>query len=134
MIKDLRHEVKRLSEIADTVAQLKERIGELEKQVRRRNRKIFGQSSARVTAESLTGTGKVVYEQGASDLDQERAKLQLAPAENPHSGGGRTAVTKAPTTRTEEHRLPDIECCGKTRKIIGFNATHQLDIIKAAFE
>ena len=63
LIKELRAEVKRLAEIAKTVEQLRERVAELEKQVRRRNRKIFGQSSAKVPAALLTGTGKVVYQQ-----------------------------------------------------------------------
>jgi hypothetical protein len=55
--------------------------------VRCRNRKIFGKSSAKVPADSLTGTGKAVYDAYKAELVDERARLQLVPDENVHGGG-----------------------------------------------
>jgi transposase/uncharacterized small protein (DUF1192 family) len=139
LITSLRKEVKYLSLVADTVAELKQRIAELEKQVRRRNRMVFGKRSAKVPAKALTGTGKEVYQQSLDELEAEKTRLQLAPEEEKHGGGGRTAPKKAPTQRTIPHKLTDpadlaCPCCGKPRKTIGFKASYQLDVIKAAFE
>ena len=139
LIKELRAEVKRLAEIAKTVEQLRERVAELEKQVRRRNRKIFGQSSAKVPAALLTGTGKVVYQQSQEELEAERANLQLVPEEKSHGGGGRNIAKTGPVERTVEHKITDpaelaCPCCGKQRQIIGFNPSYQLDVLQTVFE
>src|SRR5215469_16882055 len=137
MINSLRAEVKAL--IADTVEQLKQRVAELEKQVRRRNRKIFGQSSAKVPGESLTGTGKKIYNAYKAELDEERARLQLVPDENVHGGGGRNLPTEGVAERPVKHTITEtsaLACpgCGKQRKAIGCKISSQLDIVKACFE
>lgn len=139
LIKDLRAEVKRLIAIADTVSLLQQRVAELEKQVRRRNRKIFGKSSAKVPAESLTGTGKAVYDSYQPGLDAERAGLHIVPDDPQHGGGGRNIPESGVIERTVEHKLTnpaELACpgCGKPRHIFGFNTSHQLDAIKTAFE
>ena len=137
MINSLRAEVKAL--IAETVEQLKQRVADLEKQVRRRNRKIFGQSSAKVPGESLTGTGKAIYNAYKAELDEERARLQLVPDEKVHGGGGRNLPTEGVVERPVEHTITDpnvLACpgCGKQRKAIGCKISSQLDIVKACFE
>ena len=139
LINELRTEVNRLAEIAKAVDLLKERIAELEKQVRRRNRKIFGQSSAKVSAASLTGTGKVIYDQSQEELETEGANLQLVPDEKTHGGGGRNIAKAGPVERPIEHKIVDpvelaCPCCGKPRQIIGFNASYQLDVLQTVFE
>jgi hypothetical protein len=110
-------------------------VAELEKQVRRRNRKIFGQSSAKVPAASLTGTGKVVYDLSQQELENERANLQLVPEEKAHGGGGRNIAKTGPVERAVKHKIIDpsklsCPCCGKQRQVIGFNASYQLDVLK----
>jgi transposase len=139
LIKELRGEIARLQEIVKTVETLNERVAELEKQVRRRNRKIFGQSSAKVPAASLTGTGKVVYDQSKEELESERANLELVPEEKTHGGGGRNITKNGPTERPVEHRITDSSklacpCCGKQRRVIGFNTSYQLDVLQTVFE
>lgn len=139
VIKDLRAEVQHLREIAKTVSLLQQRVAELEKQVRRRNRMVFGPRSAKVSGASLTGTGKTVYENHQSELDSERANLQLIPEETKHGGGGRNIPDTGPAERTVEHKITDpsqlaCPCCGKLRQIIGFNASYQLDVLKTVFE
>jgi transposase len=139
LIKDLRADVKRLSAVADTVSQLEQRLAELEKQLRRRNRMIFGQRSAKVNAESLTGTGKAVYDNYKAELDEERAKLQLLPDEKFHGGGGRNIPTGGVVERTIEHKITDsatlaCPCCGKQRQLFGFKPSYQLDVLKTVFQ
>lgn len=139
IIKDLRAEVKRLVAIADTVSLLQQRVADLEKQVRRRNRMVFGKSSAKVPAESLTGTGKAVYDSYNAELDEERANLQLVPDEKVHGGGGRNIPTGGVVDRTIEHKITDATtlacpCCGKVRQVFGFKASSQLDVLKTVFE
>ena len=123
LITDLRQEIKSL--IADTVTQLQQRVAELEKQLRRRNRKIFGKSSAKVPAALLTGTGKAVYDQNSSELEDEKANLKIAPEEKKNGGGGRTAPKNAPKQRKVEHKITCPEAlacpgCSKPRQVMGF--------------
>jgi transposase len=139
VIADLRHEVQRLLLIADMVTLLQQRVADLEKQVRRNKRKIFGQSSAQVPAESLTGTGKAVYDAYKDELDAERARLQLVPDKKFHGGGGRNIPTDGVIERPVEHTITDpavlaCPCCGEQRQVIGFTVSSQLDILKTVFE
>jgi transposase len=143
LITDLRNEVKTLKsslvEMAEEVKILKTRMAELEQQLRWRNRKIFGKSSAKVPASSLTGTGKVIYDQSFSELEAEKADLKIAPEEIKNGGGGRTAPKNAPQQREIEHTITEADIlaclnCGKPRQIIGFVISYQLDILKAIFE
>lgn len=139
LIKDLRGEVNRLSAIAEIVDELKQRVVELEKQVRRRNRKVFGQSSANVSAESLTGTGKAVYDRYKAELDEDRANLQLVPDEKFHGGGGRNIPTEGVIERPIKYEITDptilaCPCCGEQRRSIGSSTSYQLDILKTVFE
>src|SRR5208337_4016351 len=90
---------KLITDLRSRVTSLEARLAELEKQLRRRNRMIFGKSSAKVSAALLTGTGKVVYDQNLSELEAEKANLQIAPEEKKNGGGGRTAPNNAPKQR-----------------------------------
>lgn len=128
----------RSQELRARTKSLEERVAELEKQVRRRNRMVFGKSSAQVSGESLTGTGNVVYNRYKHELEEERAKLQLVPDEKFHGGGGRNIPTGV-LERTVEHKIADaaiLACpeCGKQRKPFGFKPSYQLDILKTVFE
>jgi transposase len=143
LITDLRNEIKALKssavEMAEEMKILKTRMAELEQQLRVRNRMIFGKSSAKVPAASLTGTGKVVYDQSFNELESEKADLKIAPNENKHGGGGRTAPKNAPQQREIEHKITEpqaLACpaCSQPRKVIGFEVSYQLDIIKTIFE
>lgn len=139
VIKDLRAEVKALRQVAETVDELKQRIMELEKQVRRRNRMVFGKSSAKVPAESLTGTGKAVYDRYKAELDEERANLQLVPDEKFHGGGGRNVQLEGAVNRPIKYEITDpailaCPCCGEQRQFIGSTTSYQLDILKNVFE
>ncbi len=139
MIKDLRAEVKELRKVSETVDELKQRIAELEKQVRRRNRMVFGQSSAKVSGESLTGTGKAVYDRYKAELEEERANLQLVPDEKVHGGGGRH-IPQGLVERTINHEITDpalLACpeCGKQRQAYGTKPpSYQLDVLRTVFE
>jgi hypothetical protein len=139
LIKDLRAEVKHLATIADTVNALQQKVAELEKQLRRRNRMVFGQRSAKVPTESLTGTGKAVYDNYKAELDEEQRNLQLVPDEKLHGGGGRNIPGTGVTEQIVEHKITDAAilacpCCGNQRKVFGFNPSCQLDIIKTVFK
>jgi transposase len=143
LITDLRKEVKTLKssmvEMTEEIKILKTRMAELELQLRWRNRKIFGKSSAKVPAASLTGTGKVIYDQSFRELEAEKADLKIAPQETKNGGGGRTAPKNAPQQRKIEHKIIEAKAlacpaCNKPRKVIGFEVSYQLDIIKTAFE
>ena len=139
IIKDLRAEVKQLRAVADTVEELKQRIAELEKQVRRRNRMVFGKSSAKVPGESLTGTGKTVYDRYKAELEEERTNLQLVPDEKFHGGGGRN-IPEGLVERTIEHKITDpalLACpeCGEQRRAYGTKPpSYQLDVLRTVFE
>src|SRR4030095_14066675 len=128
-----------INSLRETVKSLVERIAELEKQVGRRNRMLFGKRSAKVSSTVLTGTGKAVYEANAEELEEEQKKLQIVPEESKHGGGGLTAPAHAPTEKRFEHVIANpaelaCPCCGTTRTVLGFRASPQLDIIKAVFQ
>ena len=136
VIKELRVS---LADIMKTVDQLRQRVGELEKQVGRRNRKIFGKSSAKVPAESLTDKGKAIYDKYQAGLEVERANLQVPPPEKFHGGGGRNIPTEGVDKRIIKHEITDpailaCPCCGKQRKMIGFKPSYQLDVLKTVFQ
>jgi len=125
--------------LRDEVKELKTRMSELEKQLRRRNRMIFGQRSAKVSNTVLTGTGSIIYEESVRQLEAEKQNLQLVPDEKKHGGGGRTAPQNAQTEQTVEYTISDpaelaCPCCGTQRKVIGFRVSHQLDVLKAIFQ
>ena len=126
MIKDLRAEVDRLTKIAETVTLLQERVLDLENQIKQKTRARFGRSSAQVKTTSLTGTGRVVYEQSAKELTQHTKELR--PIQNKRRGGGRTAPGNALLERTVEHEIIELDkrlcpCCGEVRRKIGFDVT-----------
>ena len=128
LIKDLRTRVK----------SLEERVAELEKQIGRRNRMLFGKRSAKTSSTVLTGTGKVLYDSQAVELEAEKKNLQLVPKEEKHGGGGRTAPTSVPCEIPVEHTITDeteLTCpdCGELRKVLGFRVSQQLDILQAIF-
>lgn len=136
VIGDLRE---RLAAVAEIVNALHQRVAELEKQVSRKNRMLFGKRSAKTSNTVLTGTGKEIYQAHAEELESEKNNLQVINEESKHGGGGRTAPANAPTEQTIEHTITDpaeltCPCCGTDRKVIGFRVSHQLDILKAAFQ
>lgn len=139
VITELRADVKRLSQIAETVSLLQKRISELEVQVRNHKRARFGKSSAVVAGASLTGTGKVVYDQSRQELEDEKTNLNIVQDEKPNGGGGRTAPDNAKRAQDIQHKITDPDvlrcpCCGKLREVIGFTVSKQLDVIKTALE
>src|SRR5271154_5544915 len=139
IITDLRKEVRRLNQLAETVSLLQRRISELESQVRRHNRARSGKSSAKVAGATLPGTGKAYYHDSSDELENEKARLNIPPDEKAHGGGGRTATKDAPNKRPMKHEITDKKdllcpCCGQPRQVIGFHTSSQLDIIKSAFE
>ena len=139
LITALRQEIRRLLSLEDIVKQLQEQVAELQKQVRRRNRMIFGKSSARVKASNLTGTGKEVYDHHAAQLQDEPSNGEKL-KETKHGGGGRTATTAgAQAPREVHHEINDeskLACaeCGELRRKIGFEASHQLEFLDSALE
>lgn len=138
LITALRSEVRRLLAFVDTVNQLEARVAELEKQLRRSNRAMFGKKSAKVAASSLTGTAKEIYEQSQNDLGQELNNPTESEAPKKNGGGGRTA-TRIGAPRTIEHEITDplaLCCpdCGAERQKIGFEVSHQLDVLDTVFE
>lgn len=125
--------------IADCHALIKElfaRIAELEKQLSRRNRALFGQKSAKVDSTLLTGTGKAIHIQTGSELDSEKQRLNVVD-ESKHGGGRKTSAVGM-ETRKEEHRLADDEllcpCCGDARQVVGFEVSHQIEFLRSLFE
>jgi transposase len=133
IITGLRQEVKSLT---CTVAQLQQRIAELEKQLGRRNRALFGQKSAKVNSTLLTGTGKAIHFQTANELDAEKNRLNIVPDKN--HGGGRTGQPASLETSKVEHRIDpsQIPCpsCDQPREIIGFDVSHQIEFGRSLFE
>lgn len=112
------------------------RIAELEKQLSRRNRALFGKKSAKVDATLLTGTGKAIHFQTTEELETEKKHLEIV--DDKKHGGGR-ADSSSLTERTIEHRITDPDliacpCCGETREIIGFETSQQTEYVKTVFE
>lgn len=125
-----------LTDCHTLIKELFARISELEKQLSRRNRATFGRKSAKVDSTLLTGTGKVIHDTTASEIDAEQRRLNIVPEQR--KGGGRAAPTSTILTRKEEHCL-DAEqipcpCCGKPRSIIGFDVSYQLEFVRMLFE
>ena len=56
---------------------LADRIAELEKQLSRRNRVVFGRKSAKVDSSLLTGTGKAIHSQTENELDIEKNRMNV---------------------------------------------------------
>jgi transposase len=125
-----------VSDCHNMITELFSRIAELEKQLSRRNRALFGSKSAKVDATLLTGTGQAVHTQTITELDAEKDRLQIVP--NKNQGGGRSAPSSALPTRKAEHTLQDSEipcpCCGQPRAIIGFDVSHQTEFVQALYE
>ena len=126
LITDLRNEVK----------ELKARMAELEKQLSRRNRVLFGQKSAKVDSTLLTGTGKAIHFQTNNELDDEKNRLNIAPDKK--HGGGRAGQPSSLETTKVEHRIDEsqIPCpsCDQPREIIGFDISHQIEFVRSLFE
>src|ERR1700730_17032940 len=125
-----------VSDCHNLITELFSRIAELEKQLSRRNRALFGSKSAKVDATLLTGTGKAVHTQTTNELEAEKDRLHIVP--NKNQGGGRSAPSPALQTRKEEHVLEPNEmpcpCCGEPRQIIGFDVSHQTEFVQTLFE
>ncbi len=117
------------------IRELFSRIAELEKQLSRRNRALFGKKSAKVDSTLLTGTGKAIHFQTSEELESEKKHLEIV--DDKKHGGGRTQSSLL-TERTIEHRLPDAEllcpCGGGTREIIGFETSTQIEYVDTLFE
>jgi transposase len=125
-----------VSDCHGLIKELFSRITELEKQLSRRNRAAFAKKSAKVDASLLTGTGKAIHSQTASELDAKKERLNIVPETK--SGGGRSAPSPDIPARNVEHRIDTAgipcPCCGQPREIIGFEVSHQLDFVKSLFE
>src|SRR5271156_5984513 len=126
LITDLRNEVK----------ELKVRMAELEKQLSRRNRVLFGQKSAKVDSTLLTGTGKAIHFQTTNELDAEKNRLNIVPDKK--HGGGRAGQPAILETSKVEYRIDpsQIPCpsCNQPREIIGFDVSHQIEFVRSLFE
>ncbi|MBK9142758.1 MAG: IS66 family transposase [Candidatus Melainabacteria bacterium] len=137
VISELRAEVKRLQALEAIVEELRKKVANLETQVKNQKRARFGRSSAQVSTASLTGTGKVYYEESSALLEEKSAALSIAPEEKSR-GGGRTAPQSAIAEKVIEHELSQEErlCpdCSIKRGVIGFEVSCQLDIIKAMLQ
>jgi transposase len=133
LIGGLRQEVKTF---IGSVAQLQQRVAELEKQLSRRNRVIFGKKSAKVDSALLTGTGKAIHIQTTNELDSEKNRLNIVPDKK--HGGGRSGQPSSLETIKVEHRIDEnqIPCpdCGLARETIGFNVSHQIEFVRSVFE
>jgi transposase len=138
-----KHDSKDPSELPDNVEachkvirDLTARIGELEKQLSRRNRATFGRKSAKIDSSLLTGTGKAIHSQTEDELDIEKNRLNVVP--EARKGGGRTTTSDRLPPRRQEHRLNESElacpCCGERREVIGFDVSLQIEFVKALFE
>lgn len=118
------------------IKELFARVAELEKQLSRRNRALYGQKSAKVDSALLTGTGKAIHTQTASELASEKERLELVPEKG--RGGGRAKPPESLTTRKIQHYLDAAKipcpCCGQARAIIGFDVSRQIEFARAIFE
>ncbi|MGH9827720.1 MAG: IS66 family transposase, partial [Blastocatellia bacterium] len=125
--------------VADCHKLIKElfaRVAELEKQLSRRNRAMYGRKSAKVDATLLTGTGKAVHAQTSEELAAEEQRFNVV--KDKKQGGGRSAPPSSLETRKEEHRLDGYDltcpCCGEARTIIGFDFSYQIEFVRSLFE
>ena len=98
-INDLKQEVQSLKQ---EVASLKQIVEKLNAQVSRRERMLFGRRSEKVTAASLTGTGKIIYEQYLSEQPTDTTPS----GKKKNGGGGRTELPSSLETKTIKHELP----------------------------
>jgi len=118
------------------ISELFARVAELEKQLSRRNRTIFGTKSAKVDSALLTGTGQAIHSQTASELDAEKNRLNIV--EDKKHGGGRSNPAATLVTRKVEHRIDatEVPCpsCAQPRATIGFDVSHQIEFVRAIFE
>jgi transposase len=119
------------------IKELFARIAELEKQVSRRNRALFGKKSAKTDSTLLTGTGKAIHTQTAGELEAERERMNTVSKDK--QGGGRSAPPTSLETRKEEHRIDDVgklacPCCGEIRTMIGFDVSYQIEFVRSLFE
>lgn len=125
-----------LSACHNLIRELFARIAELEKQLSRQKRASLGRKSAKVNATLLTGTGKAIHDQTASELDGESNKLNIVPEKK--KGGGRSKPSPDIPSRDEQHHLSVTEmlcpCCGEPREIIGFEVAGQTEFVKSVFE
>ena len=118
------------------IKELFARVSELEKQLSRRNRALFGKKSAKVDAALLTGTGKAIHDQTSEELTAEQERLNIVP--NEKNGGGRSKQPSSIAARKEEHHLAPEQipcpCCGEARKVIGFDVSYQIEFVRSLFE
>jgi transposase len=125
-----------LSDCHEIIRELYARVEELEKQVSRRNRMLFGQKSAKVDSALLTGTGKAVHTQTIEELECEKSRLNIV--QEKATGGGRVTTSDKLSTREEKYFLDENQlpcpCCGKPREIFGFDISYQIEFVKLLFE
>jgi transposase len=125
-----------LHECHNLIRDLYARLAELEKQVSRSNRALFGKKSAKVDAALLTGTGKTIHTETTEELAAEQERANTPPDQA--KGGGRAAPPQDLETRKEEHRIEGYDllcpCCGEVRNVIGFHVSYQLDFVRSLFE
>jgi len=137
VISELRAEVKRLQAIEALMEELTKKVANLETQLKNQKRARFGKSSAQVATATLTGTGKIYYEESSRELEEKSAALAIVPEEKAR-GGGRTAPQSAVVEKVVEHELAPEErlcpTCSIKRDVIGFEVSSQLDIIKAVLQ
>jgi transposase len=127
-----------IPECHQLILQMHNRILELEKQKRRRDRTIHGPRSAQVDKDSLAGEGKEIYEQTCKSVDAEKNK-RGQPSSPGHAGGGRNAPNYADDEETIRHEETDackLDCpdCGVARKFFGFRVSYQLDYIPGKYK
>lgn len=115
---------------------LEARVAELEKQLSRRNRTVFGAKSAKVDATLLTGTGKAIHTQTSNELEAEKTRLNLV--QDKKHGGGRSSPPDDLESDKQHHRLDEVQalcpCCGEPREIIGFDVSNQIDFIRTVYQ
>jgi len=116
VISELRAEVKRLQAIEAVMEELTKKVANLETQLKNQKRARFGKSSAQVATATLTGTGKIYYEESSRELEEKSAALAIVPEEKAR-GGGRTAPQSAVV---ETGVAPNVA----TGKVLGAPSTH----------
>jgi transposase len=125
-----------LHECHNMIRDLYARVAELEKQLSRRNRALFGKKSAKTNAALLTGTGKTIHTNTTEELAAEQERSGACTEQT--KGGGRTPPPADLEIRKEEHRIEGFDifcpCCGETRAVIGFDVSYQIDFVRSLFE